>query len=159
MVNEPSFNPNNRARLKSARFRDRAVTDVFEPGSSIKPFTIAAALQSKQYVPDTRINTAPGRFRVGKYTIEDSHDYGLLTVSRVIEKSSNVGASKIALSLKKTALWHMYHSVGFGASTDSGLPGEAAGHLAPASQWGEVEHATISFGYGISVTCLQLAHA
>lgn len=159
MVTEPSFNPNNRANLDSSRFRDRAVTDVFEPGSTIKPFTIAAALRSKQYVPDTRVDTAPGSFKIGKYTIDDARDYGLLTVSRVVEKSSNVGASKIALSLPKIDLWDMYHSVGFGHSTDSGLPGEVDGHLADPRLWGKVEHATISFGYGISVTCLQLARA
>lgn len=159
MVNEPSFNPNNRDRLRSANFRNRAVTDVFEPGSTIKPFTAAMALQSRQYGPDTRVDTSPGFYRIGRHTIRDVHDYGLLTVSRVISKSSNVGAAKIALSLAPERLWQTLRGVGFGSSTASGLPGEVSGRLAARKRWRPIEHATLAFGYGISSTPLQLARA
>lgn len=159
MVNEPDFNPNNRAQLRSTRFRNRAVTDVFEPGSTVKPFTIAAALESKKFSPDSRVDTTPGTFRIGKYTVRDMRDYGVLTVSRVIVKSSNVGASKIALALSSKTLWRMFNRAGLGISTASGLPGESAGRLARYQDWRPIEHATIAYGYGVAVTPLQLAHA
>ena len=159
MVNEPDFNPNNRSNLGSSRSRNRAVTDVFEPGSTLKPFTIATALESRRFSADTRIETSPGFLKIGKYTIRDHRDYGLLTVSRVIVKSSNVGASKIALTLKPETIWSTLRRAGFGESTGSGLPGESTGRLAPWTRWHEVEQATVAFGYGISVTPLQLAQA
>jgi len=159
MVNEPDFNPNNRSHLGSSRSRNRAVTDVFEPGSTLKPFTIATALETHRFSPDTRIETSPGFIKIGKYTIRDHRDYGLLTVSRVIVKSSNVGASKIALQLEPQALWNTLRRVGFGESTGSGLPGESTGRLMPWPRWHEVEQATMAFGYGIAVTPLQLAQA
>ena len=159
LVNEPDFNPNNRAGLNSRTFRDRAVTDLFEPGSTLKPFTIACALESGKFTPGTVIDTTPGRIRIGDRTISDVHDYGVLTVAGVIEKSSNVGASKIALSLDKYRMWRMLRSVGFGQATGVQLPGEVAGLLNPPSGWVPVDQASISFGYGISVTPVQLAHA
>jgi cell division protein FtsI (penicillin-binding protein 3) len=159
MVNEPDFNPNNRSNLGSSRSRNRAVTDVFEPGSTLKPFTIATALETHRFSPDTRIETSPGFIKIGKYTIRDHRDYGLLTVSRVIVKSSNVGASKIALQLEPQAIWNTLRRVGFGDSTGSGLPGESTGRLMPWTRWHEVEQATMAFGYGIAVTPLQLAQA
>ncbi|MHB8534400.1 MAG: peptidoglycan D,D-transpeptidase FtsI family protein [Sulfuricaulis sp.] len=159
LVNEPDFNPNNRARFNSRTFRDRAVTDLFEPGSTLKPFTIACALESGQFLPDTIIDTTPGRIRIGDRTISDVHDYGVLTVAGVIEKSSNVGASKIALSLDKDKMWRMLRRVGFGQATGVQLPGEVSGLLNPPSSWVPVDQASISFGYGISVTPIQLAHA
>ena len=159
MVNEPGFNPNNRSNLRSQVFRNRAVTDVFEPGSTLKAFTIATALESGKFSPNTPIDTAPGNILVGRNTIRDTHNYGLLTVAGVIEKSSNVGATKIAFGLSKTSLWQMLTKVGFGSLTKVGLPGESAGVVNPASGWGPIEQATVSFGYGISVTALQLAHA
>jgi cell division protein FtsI (penicillin-binding protein 3) len=159
MVNEPDFNPNNRGGLKAQAFRNRAVTDLFEPGSTLKPFTIATALESGKFRPDTLIDTSPGAIQISNRTIRDAHPYGLLTVARVIEKSSNVGASKIALALSKQTLWNMLRSVGFGASTGSGLPGEASGVLRNPARWVPVEQASLSFGYGISVTPLQLARA
>lgn len=159
MVNEPSFNPNNRGQLRSSNFRNRAVTDVLEPGSTIKPFTIAMALASRQYGPDTRVDTSPGTYRIGRHTIRDVHDYGLLTVSRVVSKSSNVGAAKIALSLPAKDLWQTLRAVGFGVSTGSGLPGEVSGRLSARKQWRSIEHATLAFGYGLSSTPLQLARA
>ncbi len=159
LVNEPDFNPNNRARLSSRTFRDRAVTDLFEPGSTLKPFTIACALESGKFTPGTIIDTTPGRIRIGDRTISDVHDYGVLTVSGVIEKSSNVGASKIALTLDKNRIWRMLRSVGFGQTTGLQLPGEVSGLLNPPSDWVPVDQASISFGYGISVTPVQLARA
>ncbi len=159
MVNEPGFNPNNRSNLRSQVFRNRAVTDVFEPGSTLKAFTIATALESGKFLPTTLIDTSPGNIQVGRNTIRDTHDYGLLTVSGVIEKSSNVGATKIAFGLSKTSLWQMLTHVGFGSLTKIGLPGESAGVVNPPSTWRPIEQATVSYGYGISVTALQLAHA
>lgn len=159
MVNQPSYNPNNRKDLHRNQERNRAVTDLFEPGSTMKPFTIACALESGLYHPDTPIDTRPGRFQIGRHTITDVHDYGLIDVSRVIIKSSNVGASKIALSLPPQRIWSMFTQMGFGSVTGSGYPGEASGLLADYHRWGEIERATLSYGYGISVTPLQLAHA
>ena len=159
MVNQPAYNPNNRSDLSSARFRNRAVTDVFEPGSTMKPFTISAALESGRFRPTTPIDTSPGMLRLGGFTIRDSHDYGLIDVSTVIQKSSNVGASRIALALEPQRLWDMLSRFGFGYDTGSGFPGEAAGLLNAYQDWREVQRATISYGYGLSVTPLQLASA
>jgi cell division protein FtsI (penicillin-binding protein 3) len=158
MVNEPGFNPNNRSNLVSSRFRNRAVTDVFEPGSTIKPFTIAAALESGRFSPYTTIDTAPGLLTVGHNTIRDVHNYGSLTVSQIIEKSSNVGAARIALALKPGSVRDMFVRAGFGKSTDSGLPGEVNGRLNPPSRI-PIELATLGYGYGLAVTPLQLARA
>ncbi len=159
LVNEPDFNPNNRAGLRSGTFRNRAVTDLFEPGSTLKPFTIACALESGKFSSNTVIDTTPGVLQVGDRTIRDVHNYGVLTVAGVIEKSSNVGASKIALALNKKSIWEMLRHVGFGQATGAQLPGEVPGLLNPPSSWVPVEQASISFGYGISVTPLQLARA
>ncbi len=159
LVNEPDFNPNNRENLKSQVFRNRAVTDLYEPGSTLKPFTVAVALESGQFTPNTPINTAPGTIRVGDRLIKDTHNYGMLTVARVIEKSSNVGATRIALALNKQSMWSVLRGAGFGEETGSGLPGEVTGLLHAASRWVPVEQAAISYGYGISVTPLQLARA
>lgn len=159
LVNEPDFNPNNRTGLRSNTFRDRAVTDLYEPGSTLKPFTIACALESGKFSPGTIIDTTPGMLQVGDRTIRDVHNYGVLTVAGVIEKSSNVGASKIALALNKKSMWEMLRHVGFGQPTGAQLPGEVPGLMNPPSSWIPVEQASISYGYGISVTPLQLARA
>jgi cell division protein FtsI (penicillin-binding protein 3) len=159
MVNEPGFNPNNRTHLRSSVFRNRAVTDVFEPGSTVKPFTVAAALESGKFSANTPVETAPGVYKVGEHFIRDARDYGRLTVAQVIEKSSNVGASKISLALNKSAMWRMFHAVGFGDYTGAELPGESTGRLTSAKTWVPIEQATLSFGYGLSVTPLQLARA
>ncbi|MBM4227415.1 MAG: penicillin-binding protein 2 [Gammaproteobacteria bacterium] len=159
LVNQPSFNPNNRAELKGEFFRNRAVTDLFEPGSTIKPFTIAAGLESGQYTPATRIETAPGFFRVGRHTIKDIHSYGNLDVTGVIEKSSNVGSTKIALSMDADILWNVFNNVGFGHLTQVELPGETNGRLVNHKHWREIEHATLAYGYGMSVNALQLVRA
>ncbi len=159
MVNQPSYNPNSPSRPGGGQYRNRAVTDVFEPGSTVKPLTVAAALEAGKYRPDTIIETAPGRFRVGRNMIRDSANYGAIDVTTVIQKSSNVGASKIALSLDPEQLWGMFSRVGFGSVTGSSFPGEAGGKLSDYMGWHEIEQATISFGYGLAVTTLQLARA
>ena len=158
-VNQPSFNPNNRKRLKADRMRNRAATDVFEPGSTMKPFVIAAALQSGRYAVGTRIETSPGLFQVGVHTIRDMHDYGTLDLTGVIRKSSNVAASKIALALEPEDFWKGLSAAGFGIATASGFPGEADGYLADFHRWRDIERATLAYGYGLSVTSLQLAQA
>lgn len=159
LVNQPSFNPNNRNDLKGEFYRNRAVTDLFEPGSTLKPFTIATALESGFYKPDTLIDTSPGQFALGRYVIRDIHNYGVIDVATVIRKSSNVGASKIALSLEAQDLAQMLIKVGFGYPTGVGFPGEIGGHLAGPESWRDIEQATIAYGYGLSVTALQLAQA
>ena len=159
MVGQPSYNPNNRTGLKSGHYRNRAVTDVFEPGSTLKPFTIATALESGLYDLNSTIDTRPGFFKVGDHTIRDHRDYGVIDLATVIKKSSNIGASKIALSLEPLDFWTILANVGFGQVTGSGFPGEASGYLNPYNNWSEVEQATMSFGYGVSTTALQLAQA
>ncbi len=159
MVNQPAFNPNNRKGVKTSSFRNRAVTDVFEPGSTVKPFVVAAAIDSGRYAPSSIINTAPGYYRVQGKQIKDSRNYGRLSLGKILSKSSNVGASKLALELPSGELWSMFDGIGFGQVTDSGFPGESAGLLNDFSRWREFEKATLSFGYGLSVTPLQLAEA
>jgi cell division protein FtsI (penicillin-binding protein 3) len=159
MVGQPSYNPNNREKLKSHFYRNRAVTDVFEPGSTMKPFTVAAGLESGIYKPHTPINTSPGFIKVGDHTVRDMRNYGDIDVSTVITKSSNVGASKIALALEPEQFWDALSRFGFGQPTGSAFPGESSGILNPFNTWSDVEMATMSFGYGLSVTPLQLAQA
>ena len=160
MVNQPAFNPNNRRDVQGMdSLRNRALTDVFEPGSTIKPFTVAAALEAGLYAPNTLIDTSPGLFRVGGKMIRDIHDYGLIDIATVIQKSSNVGASKLALSMEPRQLWDVLAGVGFGFGSGSGFPGETPGNLSDYSGWHKIETATMSFGYGLSVNSLQLARA
>ncbi len=159
MVNQPAYNPNNRGKLKRSHLRNRAVTDVFEPGSTIKPFTVAAALETGRFRPLTPVDTRPGYFRVGRKTIRDFRNYGLIDVSTVIQKSSNVGASKLALAQSPEHLWKAFASVGLGESTGSGFPGESGGLLTDYGSWRDIQRATVSYGYGMSVTTLQLARA
>ena len=159
MVNQPSFNPNNRNGLKGEYYRNRAVTDVFEPGSTIKPFTIATALESGSFLPSSEVDTRPGIFEVGIDKVRDINNYGVINLVNVVVKSSNVGASKVALSMDPEFLWRVLDNVGFGISTFGGLPGESAGRLPDHRNWRQIEHATIAFGYGLSVTALQLARA
>lgn len=159
MVNQPAYNPNNRPELHNDNYRNRAVTDLFEPGSTFKPFTIAAALESGQYTPASRIDTRPGNLQMGEYTISDPHNYGIINVTKVIQKSSNVGASKISLSLPRQSIWNLLNNLGFGNSTHSNFPGEASGRLSPFAQWQPVDQANLAYGYGVSVTLLQLVRA
>ena len=159
MVNQPSYNPNDRNRSVGSALRNRAVTDFFEPGSVIKPFTLAAALESGQYTLDSTVNTSPGFMKIGSYTIRDFRDYGVLDLTGILTKSSNIGASKLALSLEPSHLWDMYHRFGFGEVSGSGFPGESPGILLHHQRWREVEQAAVSYGYGLSTTALQLAQA
>ncbi|MGE5466254.1 MAG: peptidoglycan D,D-transpeptidase FtsI family protein [Ignavibacteria bacterium] len=159
LMNWPTYNPNNRTRLVGAQLRNRAFTDTFEPGSTMKPFTAGLALESGRYRFDTQIQTAPGKLSIGPATIHDAHVSGLLTVAQVIQKSSNVGISKIALSLPTQDLWGMYSNLGFGSPLKLGFPGEVGGRLRPAKSWLPIEQATMSYGHGISVTLIQLARA
>ncbi len=159
MVNQPSFNPNNRSDRKDEHYRNRAVTDLFEPGSTIKPFTISAALESDRFTPASEINTAPGKFKLGQHTVRDIRNFGVLDISGVIEKSSNVGASKLALSMEPERLWRALRAVGVGSTSDIALPGETFGRLREYEHWREIEHATLAFGYGMSLTAVQLARA
>jgi cell division protein FtsI (penicillin-binding protein 3) len=159
MVNQPSFNPNDRAQYEVARYRNRAVTDIIEPGSSIKPFVLAAALESGRYRTDTIIDTAPGSMRVGARTIQDKRNLGAANLSVILARSSNVGMAKIALSLEREQLHRVLRDFGFGAVTASGFPGESAGLLSSHAQWRPIGVATLSYGYGMSSTPLQLAQA
>lgn len=159
MVNQPAYNPNGSKRGRRGSLRNRAVTDVFEPGSTMKPFTVAAALESGRYLPGTAIDTTPGFIKVGRHRVKDSRNYGLIDVATVIRKSSNVGASMMALDLPPEQLWSLFSRLGFGESTDTGFPGESGGQLTPHQRWARIDQATISFGYGLSVTPLQLARA
>jgi cell division protein FtsI (penicillin-binding protein 3) len=159
LANLPAFNPNNRATLDAWRARNRAITDTFEPGSTLKPFTVAAALEAGVIKPDTVLQTAPGYLTVGDATIHDAHPETLLTVGQVIQKSSNVGAAKLALALPRESLWGMLSGVGFGAASQLGFPGEVSGFLRAYQHWRPIEQATLSYGHGISVSLLQLARA
>ncbi|HEY3432063.1 MAG TPA: penicillin-binding protein 2 [Rhodocyclaceae bacterium] len=159
LVNLPTYNPNNRSKLNGAQLRNRALTDTYEPGSTMKPFTAALALEKGKFRYDTPIQTAPGRLTIGNATIHDSHAGGVLTVAQVIQKSSNVGIAKIALSFPSETLWDMYDSLGFGTPLKLGFPGEVGGRLRPWKKWQPIEQATMSYGNGISVTLIQLARA
>ncbi len=159
MVNQPAYNPNNRAKLKSSHLRNRAVTDVFEPGSTIKPFTVAAALETGRFNSNTVVDVRPGYLKVGRKTIRDFRDYGVIDVSTILQKSSNVGASKLALSITPEHLWQVFASVGLGADSGSGFPGEPSGLLTDFGAWHDIQRATVSYGYGLSVTAMQLARA
>ena len=159
MVDQPSYNPNDREQLKPELYRNRAATDIFEPGSSIKPFIMAAALSSGQYRPDSVVDTAPGFIQVGNKVFEDESNLGAIDLATILAKSSNVGTAKVALSLKPEQIWNTLTSLGFGQVTGSGFPGESAGMLSNYSHWRPIGIATLSHGYGLSVTPLQLAHA
>jgi cell division protein FtsI (penicillin-binding protein 3) len=158
MANYPAYNPNNPSK-DVTKSRNRAIVDQFEPGSTMKPMTISAALENGQYTPETKIETAAGTYKIGTATVHDSHPNGLLTVAQVIQKSSNVGSAKIALSLEPKYMWGVFNQLGFGTITHVNFPGEAAGKLRNYKTWRPIEQATISFGNGISVTLLQLARA
>lgn len=158
MVNQPSYNPNH-PDFDTGGLRNRAITDVFEPGSVMKPFAIASALETGKYTPVTPVDTTPGTINISGHTISDHHNYGPIDVTRLITKSSNVAATKIALDLEPEHMWNTYDRFGFGDVTGTGFPGESAGVLRNHRRWRRVEQATLSYGYGISVTVLQLAEA
>jgi cell division protein FtsI (penicillin-binding protein 3) len=160
MVNQPSYNPNAREASEPGAHRNRAVTDVFEPGSVMKTLTVAAAMEAGKFRRDTAVDTTPGSLRLpGGYTIRDFRNYGVLDVTGVLTKSSNVGATKIAATLPDEVQYDLYRRFGLGQASGSGFPGESAGVLTGPDHWGPTEKATISYGYGLSTTLLQLARA
>ncbi len=159
MVNQPSYNPNDREQRKFDLYRNRAATDIFEPGSSIKPFIMAAALASGQYRPDSVVDTSPGFIKVGTKVFEDENNLGVVDLATILAKSSNVGTAKVALSLKPEQIYKTLTGLGFGQVTGGGYPNESAGMLSSYTHWRPIGIATLSHGYGISVTPLQLAHA
>jgi len=158
IANQPVYNPNNPVKI-AGKSRNRAIVDIFEPGSTLKPFTAAAALEAGTFKAESHIETAPGYMRIGSATIHDAHPQGLLTVSQVIQKSSNVGAAKMALSLQPQYLWSTFNQMGFGSPVNIGFPGEATGKLRPYKSWRPIEQATMSYGHGISLSLVQLARA
>ena len=159
MVNQPAFNPNDRSQIVAAAYRNRAATDLFEPGSSIKPFFVAAALASGRYDASSIIDTSPGYIQVGTSLIHDEHNLGAIPISTVLAMSSNVGMAHIALSLEPKQIWSTLNGLGFGQVTASGFPGESGGQLSNYSHWRSVLVGSMSHGYGLSVTPLQLAQA
>ena len=159
MVNQPSYNPNNRMNLEMDSVRNRSVTDVFEPGSVMKPFTVAVALMSGQYTPESIIDTSPGFMRIGSKTIRDPSNRGKLNLGGIIAKSSQVGISKLALTLNEYEVWEMFQKVGFGQTTGVGFPGESNGYLPNHRRWKDIERVTFAYGYGLTATPLQLAAA
>lgn len=159
MANQPSYNPNDRAQLHPQQLRNRAITDVLEPGSTMKPFAVVAALETGRYQPHTKINTHPGYIQVGRKTLLDHRDYGILDVTGVITKSSQVGITKIALDMEPERIRDLFFRIGLGQSTGLGFPGEAVGVLPNPSRWSDIERAALAFGHGVSVTAVQLAQA
>ncbi|HNU10228.1 MAG TPA: penicillin-binding protein 2 [Rubrivivax sp.] len=159
LANYPGYDPAQRQSMSGAKLRNRALTDVFEPGSTMKPFVIALALEKKMVRPDTPIQTAPGRIVVSGRTISDAHANGVLTVAQVVQKSSNVGTVKLAMQMQPREMWELYSQVGFGQKPQIDFPGAVTGRLRPYKSWRPIEQATMSYGYGLSTSLLQLAHA
>ncbi|MFZ6843973.1 peptidoglycan D,D-transpeptidase FtsI family protein [Undibacterium sp. RuTC16W] len=159
LVNLPSYNPNDRSVLTGAQLRNRVMTDTFEPGSTMKPFTVALALETGRVTPDTPIQTAPGSMTIGTATIHDAHKQGVLTVAQVIQKSSNIGTVKMALQMPPQEMWEMFTTVGFGQQPKFGFPGAVAGRLRNFKTWRPIEQATMSYGHGVSVSLIQMARA
>ncbi|APW47665.1 peptidoglycan D,D-transpeptidase FtsI family protein [Rhodoferax antarcticus] len=159
LANYPSYVPDKRQNLSGEQLRNRALTDTFEPGSTMKPFIIGLAMDTGRVSPQTGIQTAPGRMSIGNATISDSHPHSMLTVAEVIQKSSNVGTVKIAMQMPAREMWEMYSRVGFGQKPQVPFPGVVSGRLRPYKAWRPIEQATMSYGYGLSVSLMQLAHA
>lgn len=159
IVNQPTYNPNDRSQYSAERYRNRAITDIFEPGSSMKPLIVAAALESGDYRPSSIVDTAPGYVVVDAKRIEDPRNLGRISLTTILARSSNVGVTKLAMSLQPEQLWQTMKKFGLGSLTASGFPGESAGLLTHYSHWQPISQATLAYGYGVSVTPLQLAQA
>jgi cell division protein FtsI (penicillin-binding protein 3) len=159
LANYPSYKPDNRAKLTGSQLRNIALTDTFEPGSTMKPVTAAIALEAGRVTPNTIINVSPGRYQLDRFTIRDTHNYGSLTVEGVIQKSSNVGALKIAQKLSAHEMWDAFTALGYGQKPQVPFPGAAMGRLRPWKAWRPVEQATMSYGYGLSASLFQMAHS
>ena len=159
LANWPTYNPNDRSKLNGEQLRNRVITDTFEPGSTLKPFTVALALDTNRVKPTTMFDTGNGRMIVGDRTIRDTHPHGTIDVSTIIQKSSNIGVSKMALAMPSQEMWEMFTKSGFGQAPRFGFPGAVAGRVRPYKSWRPVEQANMSFGQGISVSLLQLARS
>jgi cell division protein FtsI (penicillin-binding protein 3) len=159
LANWPTYNPNDRTKLTGEQLRNRVLTDTFEPGSTLKPFTVALALDTKRVLPTTLYDTGNGRMIVGDRTIRDTHAHGVIDVSTIIQKSSNIGMTKIALPIPPQEMWEMFTKSGFGTAPRFGFPGAVAGRVRPYKIWRPIEQANMSFGQGISVSLLQLARS
>jgi len=159
LANYPSYVPDKRQNLTGEQLRNRAVTDTFEPGSTMKPITVAMALEAGRIKPQTLIDTGPGRFNIGGFTISDTHNYGSLTVEGVIQKSSNVGALKIAQKMTPHEMWDTYVALGYGQKPQIEFPGAVSGRLRPWKTWRPVEQATMAYGYGLSASLFQMTHS
>ncbi len=159
LANYPTYNPNNRAVLSGQQLRNRVMTDTFEPGSTLKPFTVALALDTKRVTPNTLMQTAPGRMTLGPATISDAHPHGVLSIAQVIQKSSNIGTAKLALQMPAQEMWELFTNAGFGQQPKFGFPGAVAGRVRPFKKWRPIEQATMSYGHGISVSLVQLARS
>ncbi|MBH1966325.1 MAG: penicillin-binding protein 2 [Comamonadaceae bacterium] len=159
LANYPSYTPDDRRKLTGAQLRNIAITDTFEPGSTMKPITAAMALEAGRITPQTIINVSPGSYQLDRFTIRDTHNYGSLTVEGVIQKSSNVGALKIAQKMRPQEMWDTYTALGYGQKPQLAFPGAATGRLRPWKSWRPVEQATMSYGYGLSASLFQMAHS
>jgi cell division protein FtsI (penicillin-binding protein 3) len=160
MVNQPSYNPNDRSQLAPERYRNRAITDIFEPGSSFKPLAMAAAIESGGFKPTTIVDTSPGFLRINDRVItQDDQNLGKITLTTVLARSSDVGAARVALTMEPQEIWRVLAGFGIGRLTDSGFPGESAGRLNDPQHWRQIGQATLAYGYGVAVTPLQLARA
>jgi len=159
LANYPSYVPDKRQNLSGEQLRNRALTDSFEPGSTMKPITVAAALEAGRISPQTVIDTSPGRMSLGGFTISDTHNYGALTVEGVIQKSSNIGALKISQRMQPQEMWNVYTALGYGHKPQLQFPGAVTGRLRPWKSWKPVEQATMAYGYGLSASLLQMAHS
>ena len=159
LANYPSYAPDNRRNLSGAQLRNIALTDTFEPGSTMKPITVAMALEAGKVTPQTLIPTAPGSYKLDRFTIRDTHNYGTLTVEGVVQKSSNVGSLKIAQRLTAQEMWETYAALGYGRKPDLTFPGAATGRVRHWKSWKPVEQATMAYGYGLSASLFQMAHS
>ena len=159
LANYPTYNPNDRRKLTGEQLRNRVVTDTFEPGSTLKPFTVALALETKRVTPETMYETAPGFMVIGDRRVRDMHTYGALSVAEIIQKSSNIGMAKIALPIPPQEMWEIFTKSGFGQQPKFGFPGAVAGRVRPYKSWKPIEQANMAFGHGISVSLLQLARS
>ena len=159
MVNLPTYNPNDRSLLKGEQLRNRVMTDTFEPGSTMKPITVALALETGRVTPDSMVQTGAGMMMIGNKPIHDTHSHGLLSVAQVIQKSSNIGTAKLALQMPPQEMWEMFTSLGFGQQPNFGFPGAVAGKVRNYKTWKPVEQVTMSYGHGMSVSLMQIARA
>ncbi len=159
LANAPTFNPNNRSSLSGAQLRNRVFTDAFEPGSVMKPFIAALALERGKVRVDTPIDTGNGRMTIGTATISDTKRHGTMTMAQVVQKSSNIGTVKMAQQFSPDEMWHLFDQLGFGTPLNLGFPGETSGRLRPAKSWRPIEQATMSYGHGISTSLIQMARA